>query len=435
MFELDEHIRTLSPLAITGKIDRLIGTTAAVLGLPVPLGATCLIRRENDVPLKAEVIGFNGTQTLLAAFGSWGGVRRGNAVELLESTASLKVGRGLLGRVINASGAIIDDLPLPRLTDRVRLHSPPLTSFLRPRITEVLSTGVRAIDGLLTCGRGQRMGLFAGSGVGKSTLLGQMLRGSAADVNVIILVGERGREVRDFIERDLGPEGLQKSVVIVATSDEAAILRSRAAFLGTAIAEYFRDQGLNVLLVMDSLTRFALAHRELGLAAGEPPATRGFPPSVFAILPKLLERAGRTERGSITAFYSVLVEGDDLNEPITDAVRGILDGHIVLTRELAEVGHYPAINILSSLSRLQPDVTDRSHQELAMRFRKILAARHQKRDLISLGAYQTGTDARTDWSLLHDPQIASFLTQPCSETVDFADTCQRLQQLLQSAPP
>jgi flagellum-specific ATP synthase len=285
----------------------------------------------------------------------------------------------------------------------------------RPRITEPISTGVRAIDGLLTCGRGQRMGVFAGSGVGKSVLMGMMARGTSADVNVVCLIGERGRELNEFVERDLGPAGLAKSVVVCATSDEPAIMRTRAAFTATAIAEHFRDQGRDVLLVMDSLTRFALAQREIGLAAGEPPTTRGYPPSVFAILPRLVERAGRAARGSITAFYSVLVEGDDTNEPIADAVRGLLDGHTWLSRKLAGKGHFPAIDLLDSLSRLMPEVTSPEHREAAAVVRELLAAYRDHEDLISIGAYRRGSNRAVDLAIDMLEPIQNYLRQDRTE--------------------
>lgn len=430
MLALEEQIQTLIPLGIRGRITRLVGTTAAVSGFPVPLGSICRIVREHDVPLTGEVISFEGAETLIAAYGDWSGVRRGNRVELIESVPRVRVGNGLLGRVIDGRGRCLDDRPMPILPHRVRLQSEPTSPMKRPRIKQPLGTGVKVIDALLTCGEGQRMGIFAGSGVGKSTLLGQMARSSTADVNVVVLVGERGREVREFIERDLGPEGLARSVVVVATSDEAAVLRLRAAFLGTAIAEHFRDAGQNVLLLMDSVTRCALAQREIGLAAGEPPATRGYPPSVFSMLPRLLERSGRTDAGSITAFYAVLVEGDDTQEPITDTVRGILDGHIVLSRRLAERGHWPAVDVLSSLSRLLPDLTSSEHQFAAQRLRQILAAYAQAEDLINLGAYVPGSNHLVDTAIRCRSNIDAFLRQGSSIQNSSSESAQMLMRLV-----
>lgn len=429
ILELEAQARTLNPLGISGRIIRLVGTTAAVSGFPVPLGSTCRISWEHDEPLTGEVISFEGSETLIAPYGDWSGVRRGNRVELLESVPRIRVGNGLLGRVLDGQGRFLDERPTPILPHRVRLQRDPTSPLKRPRINQPLGTGVKVIDALLTCGQGQRMGIFAGSGVGKSTLLGQMARSSTADVNVVILVGERGREVREFIEKDLGPEGLAKSVVVVATSDDAAILRRRAAFLGTAIAEHFRDSGQNVLLLMDSVTRFALAQREIGLAAGEPPATRGFPPSVFSLLPRLLERSGRTESGSITAFYAVLVEGDDPHEPITDAVRGILDGHIVLSRRLAEQGHWPAIDVLASLSRLFPDLSSLEQRSAAQRLRQILAAYAHAADLISLGAYVSGSNPLVDTALRCRSEVDSFLRQESAVQVSADESLRLLRRL------
>jgi len=430
MLELAEQVRAMVPLGISGRISRLVGTTAAVAGFPVPLGSVCRIWREHAAPLTGEVISFEGTETLVAAYGDWSGVRRGNRVELLAAEQRARVGNGLLGRVIDGRGRFLDDLPPPILPYRVRLHCDPTSPLKRPRINQPLATGVRVLDTLLTCGQGQRLGIFAGSGVGKSTLLGQVARSSTADVNVVVLVGERGREVREFLEKDLGQEGLAKSVVVVATSDEAAILRLRAAFLGTAIAEHFRDSGKNVLLMMDSVTRCALAQREIGLASGEPPATRGYPPSVFSLLPRLLERSGRTEAGSITAFYSVLVEGDDPHEPITDAVRGILDGHVVLSRKLAEQGHWPAIDVLASLSRLASELTSPVQQAAAQRLRQVLSAFRQAEDLINLGAYVPGSNALVDAYLRCRPEIEMFLRQHSLVQASWAESTVALENLV-----
>jgi flagellum-specific ATP synthase len=431
MLDLEDQVRTLVPLGITGRISRLVGTTASVSGFPAPMAAVCRIHREQGSALVGEVVGFEGAETLIVPYADWTGVRRGNRVELLESVPRVRVGDSLLGRVIDARGRFLDDRPAPISPHRVLLHREPISPLKRPLIDIPLDTGVRAIDGLLTCGQGQRMGIFAGSGVGKSSLLGQLARSSTADVNVVVLVGERGREVREFLEKNLGSEGLAKSVVIVATSDEAAVLRLRAAFLGTAIAEYFRDTGKNVLLLMDSVTRFAAAQREIGLAAGECASTRGYPPSVFTMLPKLLERSGRTETGSITAFYTVLVEGDDPHEPITDAVRGILDGHIVLSRKLAQSGHWPAIDILASLSRLFPDLVSAEHQAAAQLFRQVLAAHASSEDLINLGAYQKGANPLVDVALEAMREIQALLRQAGSDLTDSTETVRRLRDLSQ----
>jgi FliI/YscN family ATPase len=389
--------------------------TAAVAGFPAPLGAVVRLEREHGSPVEGEVVGFLDHETLLLPYSDLNGVRRGTRVRLLQSLPGCRAGEALLGRVLNGRGQFIDGLPPAVLPHRMSLHPPPIAPLSRPRIASVLGTGIRAIDGLLTCGRGQRLGIFAGSGVGKSTLLGQIARSTNADVNVVVLIGERGREVREFLEKDLGPEGLQRSVLVVATGDDSALLRLRAAYLGTAVAEYFRDAGRDVLLLMDSVTRFALAQREIGLAAGEPPATRGYPPSVFALLPRLLERSGCTSRGSITGFYTVLVEGDDTNEPISDAVRGTLDGHFVLSRKLAQQGHFPAIDVLASISRLMTDIVAEEHQQAARSIRQLLAAYQQSEDLISIGAYQSGSNAVVDAAIQLREPIHQFLRQAVHE--------------------
>ncbi|MBM4074322.1 MAG: FliI/YscN family ATPase, partial [Planctomycetes bacterium] len=396
-------------------VSRIAGQTIAVSGFPAPLGAIAQIRTELGESVDAEVIGFSGDECLLLPYQELRGIRQGSVCVLKQSVPEARVGDGLLGRIIDGRGRFIDERSPAILPFRAPLQGTAISPMKRRRIDCPLSTGVRAIDGLLSCGRGQRLGIFAGSGVGKSTLLGQMARSTDADVNVVVLIGERGREVRDFIERDLGPEGLSRSVVVVATGDDPAILRLRAAYLGTAIAEHFRDEGRDVLLMMDSVTRFAWAQREIGLAAGEPPATRGYPPSVFALLPRLLERSGRTNRGSITGFYTVLVEGDDTNEPIADAIRGTLDGHVVLSRRLSEMGHFPSIDVLASLSRLMNEVIGEEHRQAATSLRQLLAARRQAEDLISIGAYQTGANSVVDAALRLDEEIQSFLQQDRNE--------------------
>jgi flagellum-specific ATP synthase len=407
--------------------------TVAAADFPAPVGALVEVERHAAEPLEAEVIGFRDRQTLLYPFDDLGGVRHGDRVRLKRTKNWLRVGEGLLGRVIDARGRTIDGRPQPALVDRVPLDRRPPSAVERPRIDAPLSTGIRAIDGLLTCGLGQRMGIFAGSGVGKSVTLGMTARYTSADVNVIALVGERGREVNEFLERDLGVDGLKRSVIVTATSDEPAVLRVRAAFAATAVAEWFRDQGKNVLLIMDSLTRFALAQREIGLAAGEPPTTRGYPPSVFALLPRLVERAGRSKVGSITALYSVLVEGDDENEPIADCVRGLIDGHTWLSRKIAARNHYPAIDVLPSLSRLMNDITLPEHREAAGVVRELLAAYRDHEDLISIGAYRKGANRTVDLAIDMLEPINTFLRQRIDEGSNVAEARTLLGQLLQLA--
>jgi flagellum-specific ATP synthase len=427
--DISAQLQSAMPTALCGSVVRTVGMTAAAADFPAPVGALVEIERQTGGPIAGEVIGFRDDLTLVYLLDDVAGVRRGNRVRLIKTARWIRVGDELLGRVINARGECIDGKPRPALAHRVALERAATTAIERPRIDAPLSTGIRAIDGLLTCGKGQRIGIFAGSGVGKSVTLGMMSRYSEADVNVVGLIGERGREVNDFLHRDLGP-GLAKSVVVVATSDEPALARVQAALAATAVAEYFRDQGRDVLLVMDSLTRWALAQREIGLAAGEPPTTRGFPPSVFAMLPKLLERAGRSARGSITGFYSVLVEGDDPHEPVCDAVRGLLDGHAWLSRKLAARGHYPAVDVLESLSRLMVDVADAQHREAAQSVRELLAVYREHEDLISIGAYRRGSNAKVDLAIdMHD-EINSLLRQRVDEPSSIAEASAQLVELV-----
>jgi flagellum-specific ATP synthase len=431
MLDVAEQLESMMPTALYGSVERTVGMTVSAAGFPAPVGAVAEIDRESGLPLAAEVIGFRDDLTLLYPFGDMSGVRRGNRVRLARTTHRLRVGEGMLGRVFDAQGNAVDQKPQPILSERTSINRQPPHPCTRPRIIDPLSTGVRAIDGLLTCGKGQRMGIFAGSGVGKSVLLGMMARYTDADVNVIALIGERGREVNEFIERDLGPEGLARSVVVVATSNEPAILRTQAAQTATAIAEYFRDQGKNVMLMMDSLTRFALAQREIGLSAGEPPTTRGFPPSVFAILPKLVERAGRSAKGSITAFYTVLVEADDPNEPIADTVRGLIDGHTWLSRRIASRAHYPAIDVLESLSRLMTEVVDDEHKQAAQSVRELLAAYRDHEDLISIGAYRRGSNKTVDAAIDMQTELNNFLRQKVDQRSSVVDAKTGLIQLHQ----
>lgn len=425
-----EQLDAIMPTALTGTVARTVGMTVSVAGFPAPVGAMAEIHRQAAAPLLAEVIGFRDDMTILYPFSELSGVRYGNRVRLARTMRWLRVGKELLGRVIDAHGNPVDGKPRPALPDRAAFVRQPPHACQRPRITEALATGVRAIDGLLTCGKGQRMGIFAGSGVGKSVLLGMMARNTSADVIVIGLIGERGREVNEFIQRDLGA-GISRSVVVVATSDEPALARVQAAYAATAVAEYFRDAGHDVLLMMDSVTRFAQAQREIGLAAGEPPTTRGFPPSVFALLPRLVERAGRSPLGSITAFYTVLVEGDDHNEPVADTVRGLLDGHTLLSRDLASKGHYPAIAILPSLSRLMTEVTSPEHRQAAAAVRELMAAYRDHEDLISVGAYRRGSNPKVDLAIAMQDAINGYLRQAVDQPSTLAETQKALLQLHQ----
>ncbi|OIQ12521.1 flagellar protein export ATPase FliI [Neomoorella thermoacetica] len=412
-----------------GKVTRVTGLTIEARGLKAAIGELCRIYNNGSGPIVAEVVGFREEVTLLMPLGELEGIGPGCRVIATGRGHYIRVGEELLGRVLDGLGRSLDGTVLVS-GDPQPVNNRPPNPLSRRRIKEVLATGVKAIDALLTCGCGQRVGIFAGSGVGKSTLLGMIARHSTADINVIALIGERGREVRDFIEGDLGPEGLARSIVVAATSDQPALVRIKGAFTATAIAEYFRDQGKNVLLMMDSLTRFAIAQREVGLAIGEPPTTRGYTPSVFASLPKLVERAGNGERGSITGLYTVLVEGDDMNEPVADTVRGLLDGHIVLSRRLAAANHYPAIDVLQSISRLMPEITSREQQEQAGKLRDLLAAYQEAADLIEIGAYQAGSNPRVDAALKYHEAIQSFLRQGKDEYFAFQDTLAALAGIL-----
>jgi flagellum-specific ATP synthase len=407
-----------------GRVCDLIGLIVEATGLEAEVGEVCTIetgRGRDSVP--AEVVGFRAGRTLLMALGDATGIGPGARVTASGQPLRVDVSDALLGRALDGLGRPLDGLgPVPGGMSR-SAGAPPPDPQSRPRIRERVTLGVRALDALVPCGRGQRLGIFAGSGVGKSSLLGMIARSTSAEINVICLVGERGREVVEFMERDLGPEGLSRSVVVVATSDQPALVRLKAAFTATAIAEHFRDQGRDVLLMMDSVTRFAMAQREVGLAIGEPPATRGYTPSVFALLPKLLERSGTSPEGSITALYTVLVDGDDMNEPIADAVRGILDGHVVLSRQLAHAGHYPAIDVLASVSRLVTEIVDAETRAAGTEVRKLMATYKEKADLISIGAYQPGSDPLTDAAIAARAPIDAFLRQPVDEpsSADDAD--------------
>ena len=415
---------------ITGRVAAVTGDTLELEGITAPLGAICEVSSSIGGTLVGRVIGFRGSRPVLAPMQTMESLSAGDRVRLVEHREKLRVGPSLCGRVIDAFGQPLDGKPLPRdlvLTDAQR--SAP-ESLDRPPIDQVLETGVRAIDTMLTCGIGQRLGIFAGSGVGKSTLLGMLARRANVDRIVIGMIGERGREVQEFIDRCLGNEGLRRSVVVVATSDRPAAQRVSAAWTATAVAESFRDDGENVLLLLDSVTRFAMAQRELGLAVGEPPTTRGYPPSVFSQLPRLVERAGRTKTGSISAFYTVLVEGDDNNEPIADTLRGLLDGHIVLNRKLAVDAHWPPIDLLESLSRLQPHVASPELLQASVQARGHLATYAKSEDLISIGAYRVGTDAKIDQAIAMRDPLKSVFTQKANEHTALEDAIARLQTAL-----
>jgi flagellum-specific ATP synthase len=421
----------VDPLPVVGRVVRTVGLLVESDGPRARVGDLCELQGgPGEQPLTVEVVGFREGRLLTVPLGGTAGIRAGHRIVARGSTAVVPVGEELLGRVVDGLGRPLDQLGPLRASVSYPLHPAPINPLARDPIVAPLATGVRAVDAMLTCGRGQRVGLFGGSGVGKSTLLGMMARGTAAEIAVIALVGERGREVRGFLEHDLGAEGLKRAVVVVSTSDNPPLMRMRAAYAATSIAEYFRDQGKSVLLMMDSLTRFAMAQREVGLAAGEPPTAKGYPPSVFALLPTLLERAGNLRgRGSITGLYTVLVEGDDTAEPIADSVRAILDGHVVLSRGLAARNHYPAIDVLQSVSRTMPDVTTVEHRLKAGRVRDWMATIKENEDLVSVGAYVPGSNARVDEAFSRRDAIDQFLRQPADDLSAFEDGVASLRAL------
>jgi flagellum-specific ATP synthase len=427
--KLEQKIEKAETIRSLGRVSKIIGLMIEAQGLKVQLGELCIIKSlQHDI--KAEVVGFKDDYTLLMPLGEIHNIQMGAEVIPSKEEVSIKVGEELIGRVINALGEPIDkDLKL-RLRTTVSQNKDAPNPLTRQRIESPLHFGVKAIDGILTCGKGQRMGVFAGSGVGKSTLMGMIAKHSDADINVIALIGERGREVREFIEESLGEEGLKKSIVIVATGNEPSLLRIKAALFAHSIAEYFRDKkGKNVLLMLDSVTRIAIAQREVGLAIGEPPATRGYTPSVFALLPKLLERSGTSENGTITALYTVLVEGDDMNEPIADLARGVLDGHIVLSRDLAHKNHFPAIDILQSVSRVMPNIVSQEHKDLSAKIRGLLAVYNEAQDLINIGAYQRGSNPEIDKAVKAYPKIINLLQQSTQEVISKEETFKLMQAI------
>lgn len=424
-------LRENSLLKFSGRVSKIIGLMIESIGPAVEIGEVCDIYPiKSTQPLRGEVVGFNNDKVLIMPLGDMTGIGPGSRVVASGNALQVDVSEELLGRILDGLGNPIDELGKPAVDRKYPANNDPPNPLFRDKIVEPIPLGIRALDSLLTCGRGQRIGIFAGSGVGKSTLLGMIAKYTKADVNVIALVGERGREVREFIENDLGEEGLKRSVVVVATSDKPALVRVKAALIATSIAEYFRDRGKNVILMMDSVTRFSMAQREIGLAIGEPPVTRGYTPSVFAILPRLLERAGNSAVGSITGLYTVLVDGDDFNEPISDAVRGILDGHIILTRKLASLGHYPAIDVLDSASRVMPNIIDDEHLLAAIRFKEILATYRNSEDLINIGAYAKGTNPHIDLAISKIDKINNFLKQRTNERSDFEESLSQLQSIV-----
>jgi FliI/YscN family ATPase len=421
----------------TGRVTEVVGLVLESHGPNVAIGDFCEVSAAGGRRIRTQVIGFRNGRVLSMPLDEMDGVRLGDAVTARSDEALVEVGPGLLGRVIDGFGRPIDGAPAFEVRDAYGLYGVPVNPLHREPITEPLVTGIRAIDSLLPCGKGQRVGIFGGSGVGKSTLLGSMSRHNSADVTVIAMIGERNREVRGFLERELGPEGRKRSVVVVATSERPAPLRVRACFVALAVSEYFRDQGANVLLVMDSVTRLAMAQREIGLAAGEPPSQKGYTPSVFNLLPKVLERAGNFQGGSITGFFTVLVEGDDFNEPICDAVRAILDGHIILSRRLASEGHYPAIDVLQSVSRLTSEIAAPAQKEAARKLRQALAAYRDAEDLIQLGAYVAGSNPVVDAGIRVRPELLDFLRQDHTTKAPLDETLARMESLagsLNAAP-
>lgn len=433
MFEqVIQQIKDGDMLSRTGKIENIVGMSIEASGGRGAIGDICRIySAESNSQVLAEVVGFKSDRMLLMPYQNMNGLAPGSFVRNTGRRLRLQVGDFLRGRIINAMGKPIDGLePFPE-GDSYYVDSPYINPLTRPPIRERVDFGVRAIDSTLTIGKGQRIGIFAGSGVGKSTLMGMIAKNVKTDINVIALVGERGREVLEFVQKDLGEEGMRRSVLVVATSDQPAMLRMKCPSVATAIAEYFRDQGKDVLLMMDSLTRFAMAQREIGLAVGEPPVARGYTPSIYAELPKLLERSGNFERGSITGVYTVLVEGDDTNEPIADTVRGILDGHIVLSRKLANANHFPAIDVSASISRLMVEIVSPKHRELASKLRDILSVYEKNEDLLSIGAYKAGTNPRLDYAISKIDQINEFLMQGINESFSYDESLHQLESILQ----
>ncbi len=426
-----EKLSKIETLKTSGKVTQIIGLVIEASGLQGALGEVCnVISRNEEIVIKAEIVGFKEGKILLMPLGDLHGIGPGAKVISTEETFNVPVGEGLLGRILDGLGNPIDDKGPLKVNEYYSVYNKPSDPITRKKVSEPVATGIRAIDGALTIGKGQRMGIFSGSGVGKSTTLGMIARNTSADINVIALIGERGREVRDFIEKDLKIEGLRRSVVVAATSDQPALIRRMGAFVATSIAEYFRDKGYDVMLMMDSITRFAMAQREIGLAIGEPPTTKGYTPSVFALLPKLLERAGTSpDKGTITGLYTVLVEADDLNEPISDSVRAILDGHIVLSRLLASQNHYPPVDILDSVSRCMIDIVTKEHKDAANALKETIASYRNAEDLINIGAYVKGSNPKIDYAVSKIADINKFLIQGIEEKTEYEETIKWLKDI------
>ncbi len=428
--ELNHNLQSADPICAVGRIKNLVGMIIEVGGLVAPIGAICRIDTgRNDEPLLCEVVGFRDNTLLVMPYQQAHGIAPGNRVTLVSTQLTVPVGTELLGRVLDGLGRPLDGGPPLSNLARTTLGGTPLPAMKRLRTNKIMSTGIRSIDSMITTAQGQRLGIFAGSGVGKSVLLGMLARQAKVQVNVLALIGERGREVREFLERDLGPEGLARSVVIVVTSDESAVMRAKGAETAMTIAENFRDSNHEVLFMMDSATRYAMALREIGLAAGEPPTTKGYPPSVFAALPKLCERAGWSDVNAMTAFFTVLIEGDDIHDPVGDAMRSILDGHIMLSRDLARQHHYPAVDVLGSISRLRNDIVETSDIKAGTKLMRWLKTLEDNRDLVNIGAYVPGSDTNLDEALAHEDEVKEFLIQGITEETEISGTLQRLREM------
>ena len=431
--ELPARIMNTETVSYIGKIENIVGMSMEASGNRASIGDIAMIYNEDKKKqIPVEVVGFRDGRSQLMAYENMSGISAGSFVRNTRKRLKIPVGEFLRGRIIDALGNPMDELGPFQSQQHYYVENPYINPLTRPPITDTLEFGIKAIDGLNTVGKGQRIGIFAGSGVGKSTLLGMIARNVKADINVIALVGERGREVREFIEKDLGPEGLKRSILVVATSDQPAMLRMKCPLVATTIAEYFKDQGYDVLLMMDSLTRFSMAQREIGLASGEPPVSRGYPPSVYSEMPKLLERAGRSDKGSITGLYTVLVDGDDFNEPITDTARSILDGHIVLDRKLAHKNHYPAIDVLQSILRCMSQIADRDHKSYAGKLKNVLATYNEAEDLINIGAYKSGSNPDIDFAISKIGEVNQFLMQDVEEKVSFEESVELLKGIFVS---